>query len=684
MGTCIAFFVVIGDLLPLLVIKLFGMEQYDHASMRRWLIIIITVVCIIPLSFQKNIQSLQFVCKASIAFYICLTIKTVFESFTRFSSDEHWSSNIVLWNTENLAQCIPIFSMALSCQMQLFEIYENITSFDRIRQNIFHATSICFIVYSIIGFFGYVAFYNQTLSGNVLVHFTPSLANDIITLGFIMSLACSFPLVIFPCRTSLSSLIYRKVHHSEISPYVPETKYKPLTLFIIISTMILGILVPSVEVIIGFVGSTIGTLICIIFPATCFVKIMQRSTGEKVIAQIMIVVGFVIMILGTYSNLNALDSASSGSHLEVKIPATVKLNEAAPILHPNDIVKIVEKDVELPVIIKDLPSSVLKNETDGKKNEEKAKNEEIVPVVAKPVEDEIKISADSIKKEEQEIAAAVDKNDKSSIDPQLEIKEKDKEIKELKASKDKLEQEVKEMKEVFVLKNQETQQLVLQKFEEIAEKVDKIEKQSLDSVAQKDDEEKKPEAVEVDDKKELIEEHQHEEVPKAPVVIENHVETKDLNASKLKEYVEKKLPTDHQEEDPIVKLIKSQEPLSYQIGEKMMEEKKQNATASIEKEVKKVEKVEENQQESIKEVKKKEHDKTQHESLKDVKKEHDKTQQEGGDPLLSPDDIKNEMRRKRSTNSFEIDFLSNIDPLNVQLKSMINRDLKSLASDDNE
>jgi hypothetical protein len=37
-------------------------------------------------------------------------------------------------------------------------------------------------------------------------------------LGFVISVAVSFPLVIFPCRTSIHSLLFRKVG---ISPNLP-------------------------------------------------------------------------------------------------------------------------------------------------------------------------------------------------------------------------------------------------------------------------------------------------------------------------------------------------------------------------------------------------------------------------------------------------------------------------------
>lgn len=674
MGTCIAFYVVIGDLSPVIISKIFAVQNYSHDSVRRFLIILITLTCVIPLCFQKSIESLSFVCRASIGFYVCLTIKTVFESFERFESDSNWSSNIDLWKPAGIMQCIPIFSMAMSCQMQLFEVYETMGfpgSFDRIRTTVHQATSICCIVYCIVGFFGYLAFYNQTIGGNILMNFRPSLANDAITIGFILSIACSFPLVIFPCRTSLASFLHRKGHHSELASYVPESKYQPLTLFIIFSTMILGILIPSVEVIISLVGSTIGVLVCILFPATCFVKIMQRNSVEKTFAQLIIVAGFIIMILGTYSNLIAIDIAKSGSHLEEKLSIVDNIIE-----HPKDTHNVQEqvKDAQT-VVIQSIDNAAIK------------KNEP-----------EVKISDDGIKKEEQVIA---DERTIISKDPQMEIQEKNEEIQELKDSKDKLEKEVLEMKEELVKQNKETQQLVLQKFEEIAEKVEKIEKQQdtgasakekpLDEHAQAEEIAHAPLEIKMNDaalktsnnltikesddvhklknlskeeiskdegvksfekEKSKPEPKTNDEAPKNEASeLENSIDSKHSALAELKSEVavESKPVAPGKNSgpliietrvDPIVKLIRSQEPLSYQVGEKMMETKKVNGSVL--------------------------------------------------EPLMVPVDpkpnsaeneAKNEMRRKRET--FD-EALSSFDKTlqNFELKSMIGRDLKSASDQD--
>lgn len=62
------------------------------------------------------------------------------------------------------------------------------------------ATTICTFVYILVGVFGYVAFCTKPFAGNILLNLSPSLASDAIKIGFVLSVAFSFPLMIFPCR----------------------------------------------------------------------------------------------------------------------------------------------------------------------------------------------------------------------------------------------------------------------------------------------------------------------------------------------------------------------------------------------------------------------------------------------------------------------------------------------------
>ncbi|XP_017007891.2 putative sodium-coupled neutral amino acid transporter 10 [Drosophila takahashii] len=316
-GTCITYFVVVGDLGPQIIAKIFTLNVADHLHLRSLVMIVVTVVCIVPLGMLRNVDSLSAVCTASIGFYVCLILKIVLEAQPHISAND-WTEKVLYWEPAGVLQCLPIFSMALSCQMQLFEVFESINnqSLDKLNGIVRNATWICTFVYISVGFFGYVAFCTHTFSGNILVNLSTSFGSDIIKIGFVLSIAFSFPLVIFPCRASLYSLLYRK-GHSESSSYIPEQRFRFITIFIVVFSLCVALVIPSVELIIGLVGSTIGVAICIMFPASSFRKIIKKESMERTLAQFVFVSGFLLMILGTYANLSAIDEKSSGPEFDM-------------------------------------------------------------------------------------------------------------------------------------------------------------------------------------------------------------------------------------------------------------------------------------------------------------------------------------------------------------------------------
>lgn len=440
-----------------------------------------------------------------------------------------WTDKVELWKPSGVLQCLPIFSMALSCQMQIYEVFETIPnpSLEKINAAVRTATNICTGVYISVGFFGYVAFCNQQFSGNILVNFAPSLISDIIKTGFVISVAFSFPLVIFPCRASLYSLLYKR--HSDAANYIPEIRFKSITVTIVLISLMIGLLIPSIELVIGLVGSTIGVAICIMFPASCFIKISKKESNEKIIAQIILVFGFMIMILGTYANLSAIDEKKSGSIIEVEKIITTKL--------PINL--IIEDDVkkEPEVVVKiDLNPNLLIDDPKILKDEIKLTTKSVKIV------DDSNINKEAIQKEENEIA----------IEEHAKIKE---EIVQLEKTKEILQEQVNEINKKFAKQKEETEKLVLEKFEEIAEKVEKIENE------QKEQKEQQKES------KENVEEIKKNK----PEIIEINPVLKLLTDTAKKNNIELRYK--------IIDDLNNSAPLSYKIGEAVnekIEKEKQN------------------------------------------------------------------------------------------------------------
>ncbi|XP_012274497.1 mini-chromosome maintenance complex-binding protein isoform X2 [Orussus abietinus] len=161
-GTCVAFFVVVGDLGPQIIGKIIDRQPED---IRTSFLIITGVFIVLPLGLLRNVDSLSSICTASIGFYLCLVLKIVAES-TRHIFAGDWYDRVYYWRPAGILRCLPIFSMALFCQTQLFEIYETVpnASLEKMNEIVRGALNICNGVYICVGFFGYIAFCNRAFS----------------------------------------------------------------------------------------------------------------------------------------------------------------------------------------------------------------------------------------------------------------------------------------------------------------------------------------------------------------------------------------------------------------------------------------------------------------------------------------------------------------------------------------
>ena len=64
------------------------------------------------------------------------------------------------------------------------------------------AVNICSSIYAAVGLFGYVAFHDIALHGDILLYLQSTFLTEILKIGFMLSIAVSVPLMLFPCRTT--------------------------------------------------------------------------------------------------------------------------------------------------------------------------------------------------------------------------------------------------------------------------------------------------------------------------------------------------------------------------------------------------------------------------------------------------------------------------------------------------
>ncbi|ORX57199.1 hypothetical protein BCR36DRAFT_319389, partial [Piromyces finnis] len=236
-GVSISYLVIIGDLLPKVTLGLFPNIPKDSVTLTSLFWITMSMLIVVPLSFQKSLSSLKYASTISLisVSYIAILVAYFFFSGSRpmknvdndiiplmFSSNSTDNSQYNALNdiayfkwSLNFFRVLPIFVFAYTCHQNILTVFNEMKITSRRRDNRQKKAAVSSIVsiiiaisvYLTIGITGYLTFGSKTKS-NIISMYPPS-NKLVLTAQLLLALmVCTcFALQCHPARKSFGNVI---------------------------------------------------------------------------------------------------------------------------------------------------------------------------------------------------------------------------------------------------------------------------------------------------------------------------------------------------------------------------------------------------------------------------------------------------------------------------------------------
>uniref|UniRef100_A0A673KNZ8 Sodium-coupled neutral amino acid symporter 2 n=1 Tax=Sinocyclocheilus rhinocerous TaxID=307959 RepID=A0A673KNZ8_9TELE len=263
-----------------------------------YLVLIVTLVIILPLSLLKNLGYLGYTSGFSLLCMVFFLIVVSTEIFPQVNTtdEECCKPKYFIFNSQTV-YAVPILTFAFVCHPAILPMYEELK--DRSRRKMQNVANVSFlgmfVMYLLAALFGYLTF-NEAVEPELLHTYSKVYSFDVVLLivrfAVLTAVTLTVPVVLFPIRTSVNQLLGASKEFS-------WPRHICITVALLVCVNILVIFVPTIRDIFGFIGASAAAMLIFILPSAFYIKLVKKESMksiQKIGATLFLIVGFMVMI----------------------------------------------------------------------------------------------------------------------------------------------------------------------------------------------------------------------------------------------------------------------------------------------------------------------------------------------------------------------------------------------------
>uniref|UniRef100_A0A673KLL9 Sodium-coupled neutral amino acid symporter 2 n=1 Tax=Sinocyclocheilus rhinocerous TaxID=307959 RepID=A0A673KLL9_9TELE len=282
-----------------------------------YLVLIVTLVIILPLSLLKNLGYLGYTSGFSLLCMVFFLIVVIYKKFqipcplpenfinitvnvsqpqVNTTDEECCKPKYFIFNSQTV-YAVPILTFAFVCHPAILPMYEELK--DRSRRKMQNVANVSFlgmfVMYLLAALFGYLTF-NEAVEPELLHTYSKVYSFDVVLLivrfAVLTAVTLTVPVVLFPIRTSVNQLLGASKEFS-------WPRHICITVALLVCVNILVIFVPTIRDIFGFIGASAAAMLIFILPSAFYIKLVKKESMksiQKIGATLFLIVGFMVMI----------------------------------------------------------------------------------------------------------------------------------------------------------------------------------------------------------------------------------------------------------------------------------------------------------------------------------------------------------------------------------------------------